>query len=159
MLLLLPIIWIILNGRITLEILIFAAILTAAIYFFMCNFLSYSLKMDLKLLKIAVPLIGYLGLLLTEIIKANSCVIKIIFKGKSSGVQPVIIKFKTYLKHDAFRAMLANSITLTPGTITVSLRGDDLIVHCLDKSLAEGIESTVFEKRLEKLEKRWDGNA
>ena len=48
--------------------------------------------------------------------------------------------------------MLANSITLTPGTITVSLEDDTLLVHCLDKTLSEGMEDSEFVKMLEKLE-------
>ena len=46
----------------------------------------------------------------------------------------------------------ANSITLTPGTITVSLTDNEYTVHCLDKELAEGISSSVFVKLLTKLE-------
>ena len=48
--------------------------------------------------------------------------------------------------------MLANSITLTPGTITVSLEGDTYCVHCLDKSMAEGIESSIFVQKLHRIE-------
>ena len=48
--------------------------------------------------------------------------------------------------------IFANSITLTPGTITVSLKGDELVIHCLDKTMAEGMEDTVFERLLEKME-------
>ena len=72
----------------------------------------------------------------------------------SPGFQnkPVIIHFKTDLKSRTARVLLANSITLTPGTITVSLEDDVYTVHCLDKSLAEGIDSSVFVKLLKKLE-------
>ena len=58
----------------------------------------------------------------------------------------------THFKKDTSRFLLANSITLTPGTITVAVDGDKFIVHCLDKTLAEGIESSVFVKLLEKIE-------
>ena len=50
--------------------------------------------------------------------------------------------------------VLANSITLTPGTITVTLEEDEYLVHCLDRELGEGIESCSFEKRLEELERK-----
>ena len=62
------------------------------------------------------------------------------------------MKIHTNLKSEVARVMLANSITLTPGTITVSLRGQELLVHCLDKSLAEGMENSEFVKLLEALE-------
>ena len=46
----------------------------------------------------------------------------------------------------------ANSITLTPGTITVSLSDDEYVVHCLDKELAQGIDSSVFVELLKRIE-------
>jgi multicomponent Na+:H+ antiporter subunit E len=49
--------------------------------------------------------------------------------------------------------MLADSITLTPGTITVSLEGNEYVVHCLDKELAEGINTSVFVTLLKRLER------
>ena len=48
--------------------------------------------------------------------------------------------------------VLANSITLTPGTITVGLEGQEFYVHCLDKELAEGMENSIFVELLEKME-------
>ena len=68
-------------------------------------------------------------------------------------MEPVIVHVHTNLKTETARVILANSITLTPGTITVSLTDDDLLVHCLDKSLAEGMENSSFVKLLEKMEK------
>ena len=67
-------------------------------------------------------------------------------------MEPVIVKFRTSLKKEVTRVILANSITLTPGTITVSLEEDELTVHCLDKSLAEGMEDSIFVKMLEKMD-------
>ena len=60
----------------------------------------------------------------------------------------------TDLKTETARVILANSITLTPGTITVSLTEQELLVHCLDKTLAEGMEDSSFVKLLKKLEER-----
>ena len=56
------------------------------------------------------------------------------------------------LKTDTARVVLANSITLTPGTITVTLEGDEFVVHCLDKELADGIENSVFVALLRRME-------
>ncbi len=52
--------------------------------------------------------------------------------------KPALVRFKTDLKTKQARVVLANSITLTPGTITVTLEEDEYVVHCLDKELAEG---------------------
>mgnify|MGYP002513500138 CR=1 FL=1 len=53
----------------------------------------------------------------------------------------------------AGRTALANAITLTPGTITVLLEDDVYTVHCLDESLAEGMNESVFVKMIEEIEK------
>jgi len=90
-------------------------------------------------------------LLVKEIIKANLAVSHLIF-AHNEIVEPVIVRFRTSLKTETARVLLANSITLTPGTITVSLHEDELVVHCLDKSLAEGLEDSVFVELLTKFE-------
>ena len=71
-------------------------------------------------------------------------------------MEPVLIHVHTNLKSEALRVILANSITLTPGTITVSLTGNELYVHCLDKSLASDVENSPFAELLEKIEGKAD---
>ena len=66
--------------------------------------------------------------------------------------EPKLLQFQTKLEGDTKRVVLANSITLTPGTITVSLEGDKYLIHCLDKELGEGISDCTFVKRLERFE-------
>jgi multicomponent Na+:H+ antiporter subunit E len=43
---------------------------------------------------------------------------------------------------------------MTPGTITGSLKGDDYLVHCLDKSMAVGLESSVFVDAIQEWEEK-----
>ena len=50
------------------------------------------------------------------------------------------------------RFMLANSITLTPGTITVRMDGDRLTVHCLKRSMLDTSPDSVFERWISRLE-------
>ena len=85
--------------------------------------------------------------------QANLTVCRMILTRKEI-VEPVIVHVHTNLKTETARVILANSITLTPGTITVSMTDDDLLVHCLDKSLAEGMEDSVFVRLLQKLEEK-----
>ena len=66
--------------------------------------------------------------------------------------EPVLVHIHTNLRTDTARVLLANAITLTPGTITVSLDADVLTVHCLDRSLSEGLENSSFEQLLLKIE-------
>ena len=96
-------------------------------------------------------ILHYVFVLIKEIIKANFAVIKMITSSRYE-IEPAVVRFKTDLKTTPARILLANSITLTPGTITVMLENDEYEVHCLDKSLAEGMNSSVFVKLLEEME-------
>ena len=50
------------------------------------------------------------------------------------------------------QVLLANSITLTPGTITVEMKDGEYLIHCYDKTMGEGLDSSVFVSMLKKLE-------
>ena len=68
-------------------------------------------------------------------------------------VEPQLVSFHTKVKTEAGRVILANSITMTPGTITVDVRDDLFLVHCLDNSFADGIDDSEMQKRVCHLEK------
>lgn len=152
MFILLLLIWFIFNGKITSELTILGVILCACIYFFMCRFMDYSLKKDAALMRRSVSFLYYIGILIAEIIKSNIQVMRLTLTDREIA-EPVIVAYKTRLQSRLGRVILANSITLTPGTITISLEEDELIIHCLDKTMAEGIENSIFEQLLEKMEK------
>ena len=143
--------WIIFNGNVTLEILIFGVVIAAVMLLFMCKFMDYSLKKELNVYKKSIWFLAYIVLLLREIIKANLAIIPSILTVEEE-MDPIIVKFRTSLKSDFTKMLLANSITLTPGTITVALEDDEYTIHCLDTSLAAGLENSDFEKALKKLE-------
>lgn len=143
--------WIIFNGNITLEIIIFGVVIAAVMFAFMCKFMDYSLKKEVNVYKKFIWFLVYIVLLIREIIKANLAIIPKILTVEEE-MEPCLVKFRTSLKSDFTRMLLANSITLTPGTITVSLEGDEYTIHCLDTSLAEGLENSDFEKALVRLD-------
>lgn len=142
--------WVIFNGALTLEIAIFGIVIAAALYAFICKFMDYSIQKDLFIVKKGIYILQYIGVLIAQIVIANFATIRLIFARKRP--EPVIVHFKTTLKTKTARVLLANSITLTPGTITVSLEEDEYTVHCLDKSLSEGMDSSVFVRLLTRLE-------
>lgn len=144
--------WIIFNGQFTLEIAVTGLAAAGLIYAFICKFMEWSWKKDLRIIKYAVFMAAYLFVLLREILKANAATIRLIFSEKYER-EPVLVTFKTRLKSPTLRVLLANSITLTPGTITVSLQDGQYTVHALDKDFADGIEDCVFVRMLEKAER------
>lgn len=143
--------WIVLNGRVTLEIVLLGCVLSAAFYWFTHKYLDRTLADDRKWLRRAPKMLKYLVILVFEIFKANFDVIRLILS-PSLEIEPQLIDIRTDLKTDPKRALLANSITLTPGTITVRLKSGYLQVHCLDRSLAEGIADSSFVHILREME-------
>ena len=143
--------WIIFNGQITLEIVVFGILISAAMYAFICKFMDYSFKKERIVLREAGYIIEYLTVLFWEIVKANMETIRFIIARKHKN-QPVLVSFTTDLKTRTAKAILANSITLTPGTITVSLEGNKLVVHCLDKSFSKGLKDSSFVHILTRME-------
>ena len=66
-------------------------------------------------------------------------------------VQPRIVSFRGGLPHTLARLTLANSITLTPGTVTLDVEGDQFEVHALTDEAARGIESDAMQRRVRPL--------
>ena len=144
-------IWVIFNGQFTAEIAAFGVVIAGVMYWFLCRFFDYSPRYYLFLLRKAPLLLHYFFTLVVEILKANLTVFKLIYTAEYE-LEPAVVHFKTDLRSTFARVLLANSITLTPGTITVALTGNEYTVHCLDKELAEGISSSVFVELLAKIE-------
>ncbi len=146
------VVWIIFNGTVTAETAVFGLVISAVMYLFICRFMDYSIRKDIAYMKCIPCILLYICVLVWEIIKANFAVIKLMTASRYE-LEPVLVRFKTNLKTKQARVVLANSITLTPGTITVTLEDDEYVVHCLDKELAKGMNHSVFVELLEKLEK------
>lgn len=146
------ILWIIFNGSCTLEICLFGVVIAAVIFAFTCKFMDYSIEKEKKVIRKSLKFLRYVCVLVKEIVKANLAVIHMILSEKEE-VQPVLVTFRSDMKTPTGKAFLANAITLTPGTITVTLEDSDYTVHCLDETLAEGMDSSVFVSLLADLEK------
>ncbi len=148
-------IWVIMNGRITLEVVLFGLAIATLMFAFICKFMDYSIKKEVWFFKNFFLLLWYVIVLIVEILKANFAVVKMIFSVKYQ-IEPALVTFKSPLKTGFANFLLANSITLTPGTITVSSENGEFVVHCLDKDLAVGMDDSIFVHLLKKLEKGAD---
>lgn len=89
-------------------------------------------KIDIKFpIRLIVFIILYLPVFIFELIKANLDIAKRVLSPKiplNSG----FVKVKTDLDGDFGKFTLANSITLTPGTLTVDVDDNELYIHCVD---------------------------
>ena len=143
--------WIIFAGDITLEICIFGAAIAAVIFAFTCKFMDYSIEKEKKNIRKYGRFFQYVCVLVIEIVKANFQVIHMVLSEREE-VEPALVRFRSDMKTSVGKAFLANAITLTPGTITVLLEDSEYVVHCLDESLAEGMDDSVFVELLTELE-------
>ena len=80
---------------------------------------------------------SYFLYLFKEIVKANIDVAKRILGFRGASISPQMIEIPQTQKSVAAAATYANSITLTPGTVTVSVSKDTLIIHALSKKAAD----------------------
>jgi len=107
------------------------------------GFPSLSIKMVLFFLI-------YIIVLLWEIIKANLDVAYRVIHPKMP-IKPGIVVIKTRLKSDIAKMILANSITLTPGTFTLDVIGDELLIHWINVKTEDIDEATnIIGQRFEK---------
>lgn len=92
--------------------------------------------------------IQYIPWLMYEIIKANFHMLYLVFHPNMERLlDPTIIKFKTKFKSDVAITTLANSITLTPGTITVNIDSDGVFsVHAIDRATAKACPGEMLKK-------------
>lgn len=95
-----------------------------------------------------VRFIFYIPWLLWEIVTANFWLLYLVFHPRMhEKIDPHVIKFDSKLKSDMARLTFANSITLTPGTITVSVSPDgQYTVHAIDKKSASGLPGAMEQK-------------
>jgi len=95
-----------------------------------------------------IRFIKYLPWLLYQIVLANLHVAYLaLHPNMPKLIDPHIIKFKTKLKKDMSLVTFANSITLTPGTITVLIKEGYYYVHAIDRFVAESLPGDM-EKRV-----------
>lgn len=98
-----------------------------------------------------VRLALYLPWLLWQIALANVDVMLRIFGTRP--IDPCIVRFKPELVSDFGRATLANSITLTPGTVTVEITEEgEFIVHALNREAADAVLERVMERKARAIE-------
>jgi multicomponent Na+:H+ antiporter subunit E len=81
-----------------------------------------------------------------QVAKANVAVVKAILSPRLS-INPGLVKVRTRAASDLGKAIFANSITLTPGTVTVDIEDGDLWVHALDDASAQPASFEPMDKR------------
>ncbi|MDA8908744.1 MAG: Na+/H+ antiporter subunit E [Verrucomicrobiales bacterium] len=100
-------------------------------------------------LRQGVRLGGYCFWLLWQIVLSNLHLFRLAFSSPKA-LQPHIVRYETKLKTDFEKYLLASSITLTPGTVTIKIMGDRFYVHAISDIAAEGLDGEM-ERRIARI--------
>ena len=92
-------------------------------------------------------LLLYWPWLFLEIVKSSLNITKIILDPKLP-INPRLIQYRTDLRSNPAVVLLGNSITLTPGTVTIEVSSSELLVHALDDESSSGLESKTMERKI-----------
>jgi len=102
---------------------------------------SYPLHLSSKL-----P--GFYVYIFREIVKSNIDVVKRVVGWRGASISPQLVEIPQSQKTDLGAVIYANSITLTPGTVTIKLSKDNLTVHALSKEAADELAAGVMSKEI-----------
>ena len=124
--------WIVFNGKLTLEIALTGIPVCGLIYAFTCKYIGLSPRQELRWMRRAGKAFSYLGFLAGEIAKAGLGVLRLIWSPRMEP-EPELISFRTRIKSEFGKAIL-------------------VMVHCLDRDMARGLENSAFERRIRSME-------
>jgi multicomponent Na+:H+ antiporter subunit E len=144
--------WLMLMGRLTIDVLVVGALASLVIALLFPNGLSFFTEFRATP-EAFVAGLRYYGYFFKELVKSNLRLAAIVLS-PSLPIEPGIVKVRTRLKSRMGRLMLANSITLTPGTLTVEMDGEWLYIHWVSVQSADIEAATAaivagFERYLE----------
>jgi len=144
-------IWLVWSGHYT-SLLLFLGFVSVLIVVVICGRMRL-LDREAVPVEILIRLPLYVPWLLWEILKANVDVARRIVDPRLP-IGPRMIRVRTGQHQDLGRVIYANSITLTPGTVSVSVEGDEIVVHALTPSAADGLADGEMNRRVTRLEGR-----
>jgi len=148
--------WLILSGHFQVEYIVLGVLSAGLVTFLTHDLLSSVFRHGEKQRTNLIPFtqiwrfLIYLLWLLSKIVMANLRVAYLVLHPRMP-IAPAMLQFRTRLQRDISKVIVANSITLTPGTITVSLENGKYIVHALAPSLASSILKAQLQNKVGKI--------
>lgn len=138
--------WVLLSGQFDAFHLTLGAICSSLVAYLYHDLLFANVRVgDMRI--VAWRFITYIPWLLYQILMSNIHVASLVLRRKMP-IDPKIVTFKTKLETDISCVALANSITLTPGTITMEIRDGVYYVHALSKKVADELRAGEMEDRV-----------
>ena len=142
---LLSMFWLLLSGYIQPLLLGFGAASVAAVLLILKR--MNDVDKEQQHIGIGLGLIRYLPWLIGQIVNSSIQVTKLIW-GAPNKVSPTLAKISAKNVPIRTRALYANSITLTPGTLSIDLTDDEITVHALQKSSIDELKQGSMEKKI-----------
>lgn len=146
------VIWLLLSGFFDHTLLLALGVISCAIVVF----ITYRMGLfdqDDPSLGLSLRFVRYLPWLVWEIVKSNIDVAKCILD-RQLPISPKLFRVKASQKSDLCKVIYANSITLTPGTISVNIDNDEIEVHALTRATADGVLSGEMDRRVAAIEEQ-----
>lgn len=94
----------------------------------------------------------YIPWLVWQVVLANIDVVRRVWSPTSTSIDPRLFELETELRHPVARTLYANSITLTPGTVTVRCEEGHFIVHALTEGAERALLGGDMEQRIRQME-------
>jgi len=141
-------VWLMLNNSLAMEIVVSGLIISGLLPFLFCGKCDVFTNLNLNPKAILYSIL-FLFTFIAELVKANLDVALRVVSPKLP-INPGVVEVKTGLKSKIARVVLANSITLTPGTFTLETKDDSLFIHWID------VQSTDIEKNTQSIVKKFE---
>ncbi|MEH6636100.1 MAG: Na+/H+ antiporter subunit E [Halioglobus sp.] len=101
-------------------------------------------------LRVLLRLPAYWWWLLGEVIKSSLVVARLVLS-PSLPISPTMVELRTTEASDVGKVILGNSITLSPGTVTIDVHENRLLVHCLTRESALDLMKHEAQRRTSRL--------
>ncbi len=137
--------WILLSGKFDLFHLTLGVLSSALVSFLSADLFMY--EQGKNRLSTGIRFLLYIPWLLYQIVLSTLHVTFLALHPKMKDrIDPTIVTFKTKLKTNIAKVALANSITLTPGTITIRIEDDIFYVHAISRKAAAGLPGEMEDR-------------
>lgn len=150
--LVLTVIWLLLSGMWTHPVILPLGVVSVALTVWL-TFRLDMLDREGDPLHLVLPSIRYWPWLLGQIVRANLQVAGRIL-GRRSGLSPCLATVRSSQKTDLGRAIFANSITLTPGTVTIRVRDGEILYYALTENVVKDLDEGEMDRRVTRLEEQ-----
>ena len=137
--------WFILSTKIDFTIAIIGFFASLLVVFYNFDLIFNDQEVTKLTLRSLISFVALCFVLLKNIVKSNIEVAKIVLNPKLP-IKPGFVKIRNPLKKELNQALYANAITLTPGTLSVDVDQDFILVHGLNMDLVKNLEHSDLEK-------------